>query len=65
MTIERLRELNLRLTGLLDDPQPGLFTWHEALHTLLHQIHEEWTANAEPSKTRFLSLIERSMTGET
>lgn len=29
--IDELKELNRQLAGLLDDPQPGLFTWKEAL----------------------------------
>jgi len=34
-TLIRLRHLNKRLKDLLDDPHPGLSTWHDALHTTL------------------------------
>lgn len=35
-----LKQLNKRLTSLLDDPQLGCFTWHEALGNLLNEIAE-------------------------
>lgn len=38
MTIEELQDLNKRLTALLDDPQPGLFTWCEMLWKVLAEL---------------------------
>ncbi len=36
--IDILKEKAIRLVSLLDDPHPGLFTWHEALNNLLQDI---------------------------
>jgi len=38
--LEELTQLNKRLTKLLEDPQLGLFTWHEALSEVLIKIAE-------------------------
>jgi hypothetical protein len=36
--ISKLKELNRQLTVLLDDPQPGLFMWNEAMYKTLTKI---------------------------
>jgi len=38
MKIERLKELSDKLQKLLADPQPGLFTWHEAVGYIIKEI---------------------------
>lgn len=40
MTIDELKDRVARLNGLLQDPQPGLFSWHMAVHDLLKEITE-------------------------
>jgi len=36
--LDQLKELNRRLSGLLDDPQPGLYTWHKMLSECLIEM---------------------------
>jgi hypothetical protein len=36
--IETLKALSNRLSKLLDDPQPGLFTWQKAIYSVLDKI---------------------------
>lgn len=36
--LDRLRELSRQLKELVDDPQPGLFTWREMLRDTLRKI---------------------------
>ena len=48
MTLERLQELNRRLSELLDDPQPGLALWCLSLGKVMKQLTEEWNQQ-EPS----------------
>jgi hypothetical protein len=38
--LDELKDLNRRLTSLLDDPQLGLFTWHQCLAEVLNKIAE-------------------------
>lgn len=38
--LARTIELNNKLTQLLDDPHPGLSTWHEAVARVLKQLGE-------------------------
>ncbi len=38
--INELKQLNQQLESLLANPQPGLFTWREALNKLLMQMTE-------------------------
>lgn len=52
--LEELKNLNKRLTGLLEDPQPGLFTWHDALADVLLQIS---TFSSAPEPISKKSLI--------
>jgi hypothetical protein len=35
---DKLLALATRLQGLLSDPQPGYFTWHEAVHQTTTEI---------------------------
>lgn len=37
-SISELKELNRQLTVLLDDPQPGLFMWNDAMFKTLAKI---------------------------
>ena len=37
-SLKELKDLNRRLTSLLDDPQPGLFTWCESFSDVCYQI---------------------------
>lgn len=41
--LDRLRELNRRLTALLDDPQPGLFSWCQCLAEVMRDLAGMWT----------------------
>jgi hypothetical protein len=43
MKIEELKELNRRLTALLDDPQPGLMSWCMALERVMSALVAGWT----------------------
>ena len=36
--IDNLLDLSKRLTKILEDPEPGCFTWHEAAHNLVSEI---------------------------
>lgn len=36
--IDELKALNDRLTNLLDDPQTGMFSWHDCLAQVLTEI---------------------------
>jgi hypothetical protein len=36
--LDELKKLNDRLTNLLEDPQTGLFSWHDCLSTVLTEI---------------------------
>ena len=38
--LDELKELNRQLTMLLEDPQPGLFTWRLHLWDVLEKIAE-------------------------
>jgi len=38
--LEELKELNRKLAMLLEDPQPGLFTWKRHLWDVLEKIAE-------------------------
>ena len=38
--IDTLLSLTTRLKGLLEKPEPGLFSWHDAVHNLIKQISE-------------------------
>jgi hypothetical protein len=38
LSLEQLKELNEKLKKLLNDPQPGLFTWHEFVHMILDEM---------------------------
>lgn len=38
--LDELRALNNRLTELLNDAQPGLITWRDALNNVLKKIGE-------------------------
>lgn len=38
--IETLLDLTNRLKALLENPSPGIFTWHEAVAKLARQIGE-------------------------
>jgi hypothetical protein len=38
--LDELKELNQQLTLLLEDPQPGLFTWRLHLWNVLKKIAE-------------------------
>ena len=40
MNVDELKELSGRLTGLLDDPQPDLYTWLHALSEVLLELYE-------------------------
>ena len=39
--IERVKDLTRRLNSILQDPQPGHFTWHEAVGNLMQELHDE------------------------
>ena len=42
--IERVKDLTRRLNGILQDPQPGHFTWHtwhEAVGNLMRELRDE------------------------
>ena len=41
MSIEKLKEINDKLTKLLDDPQPGLFTWNSFVKLRIKQLYDE------------------------
>ncbi len=43
MTIKELKELNRRLTALLDDPQPGLASWCVLLGRTMTDLIDGWT----------------------
>ena len=47
--IAALLSLTKRLTGMLEDPHPGLSTWHNAVGSLLTEIAEQ----APPSRKAF------------
>lgn len=36
--IDELKETCQRLVKILEDPQPGLFTWHMAVHDLMGRV---------------------------
>ncbi len=38
--LDELRELNRKLKQLLDDPQPGLYTWRMALRDIISEINK-------------------------
>ena len=38
--ITELKELNSRLTGLLDNPEPGIGSWHIAVNAVLKKISQ-------------------------
>jgi hypothetical protein len=38
--IDKVRELNRRLTELLADPQPGIMTWQSMVQQTIHDMHE-------------------------
>ena len=39
--IERVKDLTRRLNGILQDPQPGHFTRHEAVDNLMRELRNE------------------------
>ena len=47
MTIEELKEITRRLTALLDDPQPGLFSWNLCLGKVMTELVGKWTKPSE------------------
>lgn len=53
--LDRLRELNRRLTGLLADAQPGFFTWRVALSDTLTEM-ADYAGHGKMSE--FPSLVE-------
>jgi len=44
MTIEELKSFSDRLAALVADPQPGSFTWHQALHEVITELNAMYTA---------------------
>ena len=36
--LDKLRTLSRRLSGLLEESEPGLHTWHEAVHAVIDEI---------------------------
>ena len=42
MTLEKIKELNRRLTALLDDPQEGRASWCIALGQVLEELADGW-----------------------
>ena len=42
MTLEELQERIQKIKALLDDPQPGLFTWSWMLGKQMTEISELW-----------------------
>lgn len=44
MTIEEIKKCSDRLAALVADPQPGLFTWHQALHEVITELSTMYTA---------------------
>lgn len=40
--IEKMKDEAGRLNALLDDPQPGLFTWMQAVNYSLKRLNEIW-----------------------
>ena len=62
--LDELKELNRKLTGLLDDPQPGLATWNLALGKVMHGI-SKFVASMPPNfEHRFQELAEAHNRGE-
>jgi hypothetical protein len=49
MTIDDLKTRISRLHRLLEDPHPGLFTYHEAIHREMSQLIEEWNKETKPA----------------
>ena len=43
MALDELTVLVNRAKNLLDDPQPGLFTWCTALADTLTELSKKWT----------------------
>lgn len=38
MTIEKFTELVAKLNNLLQDPQPGLFMWNQAVNDIMNEL---------------------------
>lgn len=60
--IEELKELNQKLTSLLNDPQPGLITWHECVAEVLGEMAEITTHQIKSQFLRpRLQLVQKKL----
>ena len=50
--IDWLREKVRQLKALLDDPQPGLSSWHMMYEKRMQDINDFWASKYEPSKDK-------------
>lgn len=47
--IARIKDLTGRLNGILSEPQPGHFTWHEAIRNLMRELRDALDLVLDPS----------------
>jgi hypothetical protein len=40
-SIERVKDLTHRLNSILQNPEPGLFVWHETVGNLMRELRDE------------------------
>ena len=55
MTMDGLKEEAKKLVQLLEDPQPGLFTWCDFLNKRLDNIVKARNEGLEPPNSKFNS----------
>jgi len=55
--IEKLLGLSKKLTMLLEDPEPGCLTWHEAVHGILAQIADFAVSKVHCQVKEFMEAV--------